>query len=432
MPPQHGKSQLISRYFPSYYLGQYPDDHFLHASYETEFAKGWGAKARDIFETYNPDIFGVTLSKTSSSKGHWEVANHEGSYDAFGMNGAATGKPADAINVDDPHKGRLDASSSVFQEKVYDTYTDVIETRLSKKGIINLTQTRWDVKDLAGRILDNEPSVNFEDVYQDLLNGQKFNDEWVILKFPAIATGKDILGRKAGEALCPDLHPLSQLLATKKRRTAFSWSSLFQCDPIPQEGSMFKYEFFEIIPTLTTKLVDKLRRWDLAGTQKKHSAWTVGAKCGKSADNDFFVLNEVRMQDTPGAVRKKVKSVAIADTYDTKVRIPKDPGQAGIDQVAKYQKALVGFDFDDITEKDLGSKEQRAELLATHGELSKIYIVQDTFGNQEEIDEFIEEHIEFPRGKFKDRVDATSGAFLELFHIEENNNIFPAIEEINL
>lgn len=221
MPPQHGKSQYISRYTPSFYLGQYPDDHFLHASYEADFAKSWGAKARDIFETFNPDIFGVNLSKTSSSKGHWEVQGKEGSYDAFGMNGAATGKPADFINVDDPHKGRLDASSSVFQEKVYDTYTDVIETRLSKKGIINLTQTRWDVKDLSGRILDKEPSVNFEDVYADLLEGKKFNDEWVILKLPAIATENDILGRKQGDALCPDLHPLSQLLATKKEELLF-------------------------------------------------------------------------------------------------------------------------------------------------------------------------------------------------------------------
>jgi len=420
MPPQYGKSQLISRYTPSYYLGQFPDDHFLHGSYETEFAKGWGAKARDIFESYNHDIFGVTLSKTSSSKGHWEVQGKEGSYDAFGMNGAATGKPGDFINIDDPHKGRLDASSPAYQKRAYETYTDVIETRLSKKGVINLTQTRWDVKDLAGRILDKEPSVNFEDVYQDLLAGREFEEEWVILKFPAIAKENDILGRKEGDPLCEDLHPLRQVLATKKRRTAFSWASLFQCEPIPFEGSLFKYDFFEIIPTLTVELENKVRQWDLAGTRKKYSAYTAGEKCGKSYNNDFFVLNEVRIKESPGAVRSKVVSTATTDTYDTKIRIFRDPGQAAIDQMAQYAKRLPGFNFKDVVESELGSKEQRAELLATHGELNKIYIVEDTFGKQEDIDEFIEEHIEFPRGKYKDRVDANSGAFLELFHLDPN------------
>ncbi len=433
MPPQHGKSQFISRYTPSWYLGQYPDDHFLHASYETDFAKTWGAKSRDIFERFNPDIFGVSLSKTSSSKGHWEVENHEGSYDAFGMNGAATGKPADFINIDDPHKGRIDASSPVYQKRAYETYTDVIDTRLSKKGIINLTQTRWDVKDLAGRILKKEPSVKFEEVYQDLLEGKKFTDEWVILKFPAIAEENDILGRKPGDALCPDLHPKSQLTATKKRRTAFSWSALYMCNPIPVEGSLFKYEFFKNISTLTKELADKLRWWDLAGTRKKHSAYTAGEKCARDIDDNFFVLNEVRIQESPGAVRTKVKNVAMADKVETKIRIPRDPGQAAIDQVQHYYDELVGYSFKDIVEKEFGSKEQRAELLATHGELHGIYIVEDTFGNQEEIDEFVDEFIEFPNGRYKDRVDATSGAFIELFHPqEENNNIFPAIEEINL
>ena len=432
MPPQHGKSQLISRYFPPYYLGHFPDDHFLHASYEADFAKGWGGKARDIFENYNLSIFGVKLSKTSSSKGHWEVENHEGSYDAFGMNGAGTGKPGDAINIDDPHKNRLEASSVAFQKRAYETYTDVIETRLSKKGIINLTQTRWDIKDLAGRILDKEPSVNFEDVYHDLLEGESFKDEWVILRFPALAEEKDILGRKEGDALCPDLHPKSKLLATKKRRTVHSWSSLYQCHPIPLEGNKFKYEFFEIIPNLSVELDDSLRWWDLAGTRKKHSAFTAGEKCGKSIENDFFVLNEVHIQESPGAVRKKVKAVAIKDGVGTKVRIPRDPGQAAIDQVNHYYNELVGFNFKDIIEKELGSKEQRAELLATHGELHKIYIVQDTFGNPEDIDEFIDEFVEFPTGKYKDRVDACSGAFHELFHPDKDEGFVPAIEEIDL
>ena len=49
MPPRHGKSELISRFFPAWYLGNYPDRRIILASYEANFASSWGEKARDAF-----------------------------------------------------------------------------------------------------------------------------------------------------------------------------------------------------------------------------------------------------------------------------------------------------------------------------------------------------------------------------------------------
>ncbi len=48
MPPQHGKSQLTSINFPVWYLGTHPEDRFLHASYEAEFAKKWFVDQQEI------------------------------------------------------------------------------------------------------------------------------------------------------------------------------------------------------------------------------------------------------------------------------------------------------------------------------------------------------------------------------------------------
>jgi hypothetical protein len=42
MPPQHGKSELSSRYLPAWYLGKYPDRRVILTSYEADFAAGWG------------------------------------------------------------------------------------------------------------------------------------------------------------------------------------------------------------------------------------------------------------------------------------------------------------------------------------------------------------------------------------------------------
>ena len=38
MPPQHGKSELISKYLPAWYLGTHPDRRVILCGYEADFA----------------------------------------------------------------------------------------------------------------------------------------------------------------------------------------------------------------------------------------------------------------------------------------------------------------------------------------------------------------------------------------------------------
>src|SRR5690349_15770188 len=44
MPPQHGKSELCSKYLPAWYLGTHPDRRVILTSYEADFAASWGRK----------------------------------------------------------------------------------------------------------------------------------------------------------------------------------------------------------------------------------------------------------------------------------------------------------------------------------------------------------------------------------------------------
>ena len=52
LPPRHGKSELISKYFPAWYLGMYPDNRVILTSYEADFAAQWGRRARDLLEEW--------------------------------------------------------------------------------------------------------------------------------------------------------------------------------------------------------------------------------------------------------------------------------------------------------------------------------------------------------------------------------------------
>src|SRR5262245_18608861 len=48
MPPQHGKSELCSKYLPAWYLGMYPDRRVMLAAYEADFAPHAGRQARGV------------------------------------------------------------------------------------------------------------------------------------------------------------------------------------------------------------------------------------------------------------------------------------------------------------------------------------------------------------------------------------------------
>src|SRR5438128_2467192 len=56
-PPRHGKSELISRYLPGWYLGKYPGKRVILAGYAAGFARSWGRKARSLCIEEGPSWF---------------------------------------------------------------------------------------------------------------------------------------------------------------------------------------------------------------------------------------------------------------------------------------------------------------------------------------------------------------------------------------
>jgi hypothetical protein len=70
-PPRHGKSELCSHYFPSWYLGAFPDERVVLCSYEADFASLWGRKARNTLERWGKQIFGVEVNRRSSAPTSW-------------------------------------------------------------------------------------------------------------------------------------------------------------------------------------------------------------------------------------------------------------------------------------------------------------------------------------------------------------------------
>jgi len=153
MPPRHGKSQLVSRFFPAWYIGTHPHNRIILASYEADFAAGWGRKARDLLEEHGPSLFGLKVSPDSSAASRWDLFNFDGGMNTAGVRGPITGKGGSVLIIDDPVKNDQEAMSPTYRESTWDWYRATFSTRVQNDGAIVLVMTRWHEDDLAGRLL---------------------------------------------------------------------------------------------------------------------------------------------------------------------------------------------------------------------------------------------------------------------------------------
>src|SRR5438477_11069078 len=73
MPPRHGKSETVSAWTPVWFLNAFPSRRVILASYEADFAAGWGRKARNLIEEHRDALF-VRLSEDSTAANRWDTA----------------------------------------------------------------------------------------------------------------------------------------------------------------------------------------------------------------------------------------------------------------------------------------------------------------------------------------------------------------------
>lgn len=255
MPPRHGKSELISKFTPAWFLTKYPDREVVVTSYSSEFAERFGAAARQVVMDH-PE-FGIRLDPTTQSKSHWKIDHHRGRMGTAGAGGAITGTGAHLMIIDDPFKDNEDADSQFNRDKVWDWYQSVVLSRLEKPihdtGCPTVThadlwdtkhcasqcpargkkppfmivvQTRWHEDDLAGRLIESEP------------------EKWFQFNLAAIAQENDPLGRPVGAPLWPEKYNLEYLADLKTSLSARWWSAMYQQSPVIEGGGIFRGESF--------------------------------------------------------------------------------------------------------------------------------------------------------------------------------------------
>ena len=235
IPPRHGKSQLVSIFFPAWFLGRNPNKKVMMVSHTTDLAVDFGRKVRNLIsiDAYKAIFPTVALASDSKSAGRWNT-NVGGEYYACGVGSALAGRGADLLLVDDPHSEQdvINGNFSVF-EKAYEWYTFGARTRLMPGGRVAIIQTRWHMDDLTGRVV------------RDMAQNERA-DEFEVIEFPAILDTTDKqTGASVQKPLWPEFFDLEALLRTKASMPVFQWNAQYQQEPTAEEAALIKREWWQ-------------------------------------------------------------------------------------------------------------------------------------------------------------------------------------------
>lgn len=393
MPPRHGKSELASLRFAPWFLGKNPTKNIVQATYSAEFAEEHGKKSRaivssPIFEA----IFGINLATDSKAVSRWQT-DKGGSYYAVGVGGSLTGRGANILLIDDPHKNRQEAESSVMRQNVWDWFASTAYTRLEDNGAVIVIMTRWHEDDLAGRLLKSE-------------------EHWEYLSLPAIAE-IDEPYRKMGEALWPEKYDLADLENIRKAIGSREWISLYQQRPSAAEGEIFKREWWQYFK----RNFDKDYREDdfLPKFDWVYQSWDTAFK--KDSENDFSVC-------TTWGVAKT--GYYLLDVWKRRVEFPElkravmalatefNPNQIFVEDKASGQSLIQEIKRDTslpikpiTVDRD---KVARAYAVTPIIEAGKVYLCENTVW----LREYIDSCAAFPNGVHDDEVDSTTQALSQM------------------
>lgn len=305
-PPRHGKSQLFSICFPAWCFGRTSDLRMISCSYSFDLASRLNGKLQQLMvsERYRA-IFPRTILGGKygvKNKKSFDVAGGDGEtikggYLCAGVKGGITGEGANISIIDDVVKDFASIASASEREKVYEWYCSTFLTRALPENGQLLGMTRWHEDDLAGRLLKRQEEMK--------KNKEKIENEWKVIRFPAIAEKKECF-REKGEPLHPERFPLSVLKDIKKDVGSYVWSALYQQRPTPMGGLWVKGSWFGRYDTLPEKWVRKAIFCDLAFTSKESADYTVLQCVGLSEDRNLYIIDQERGQWDASDVSSKI------------------------------------------------------------------------------------------------------------------------------
>jgi predicted phage terminase large subunit-like protein len=401
IPFRHGKSDIVSRRLPVWFLGRNPDSEVILACYSDQLASDLSRKARECFRHTAQRMFGVGLSMDSSAVNHWEVAGKRGNMTATGLGGSIVGRGAHLLIVDDYIKKREEAESELLRNKQWNSFNDDLRTRLAPVHIVIICATRWHEDDIVGRAL-NKCDPGHKDYDPD---APVFEE----LRFP-------MQDEETGEWLFPQRFPHSWYRQQKSNLGTYGWNSLAQQNPQPREGNLLRADRVVVLgeEEFKKRTVDARwsRGWDLASSKKElvkpDPDYTVGTKASYHK-GCVYVADVKRTQHRAVKRDNLIKACALADGSNVPVYVECVAGYT--DTYDRMEDMLAGKS---VVRKytPVVDKVARATNYEAFFELGQVFVLEADWN-----EDWIKEFNAFPKGKHDDQVDSLVVALNEQIQV---------------
>lgn len=413
LPPQEGKSSRVTKIGTLWALAQDPERRIAIVSYSQPLAEGFGRDVRNWITTNNGDEgtfdVGLRIAKDYGSAKRWQLDGHRGGVVCVGLGGGLTGKPAEALVIDDPFADKEQADSAYYRERVWSWWQAVGSTRLARNSPVIVILTRWHEDDLAGRLVAAE-------------DGHR----WRVVNIPALADHDpakgetDPLGREPG-----------QWLESARGRTAADWeairiqagsrvfNALYQGRPSPDSGNVWQRHWWRRYQTplwsqhpdrpdayLVDECDELVMSWDMAFKDTKSSDYVVGqvwARRGASV----YLLDQVHKRlsftDTVTAFK------AMAGRWPQATRKMVEDKANGTAIIDTLKSSIPGI----VPVTPTESKYARANAVAPLIEAGNVHLPAAAIALFDP-EELVDEAAGFPNAAHDDQVDATSQALAQL------------------
>lgn len=374
MPPRHGKSELASRRYPAFCLGNHPTRQIIAASASESFATDVGRDVRNIIKdpSYGRLFPHVALAEDSQASGRWHT-KQGGVFYAVGVGSQVLGKGADEFIIDDPFGSMADAQSEVERKRVKDWFQGSVYNRLQPNGAIIVINHRMHEDDLSGYLLEQQN------------NG---GDRWEVIQLPAIDS--------SGAALWPDAYPIEALHRIQANSLPRYWSALYQQDPQPDEGTFFRADWFKRHEELPS--VNVFVTCDFAVTNEGGD-WTEFAVWGIGSDSTIYAMDWWRGQTDAGVWIERLLDLVQKHkpfTVFAEGGVIRRAIEGILAKRMNERKAFASIEWINSV-KDKPTRARAFQALAANGKVS--------FPKSPWANDVLDQLVRFPAGKHDDAVD---------------------------
>ena len=388
MPPRHTKSEFASYLLPAWMIGKNPKLKIIQATHTADLAIDFGRKTKNLVDEQNyRDLFDTRLQEDSQAAGKWKT-EQGGEYFAAGVGGAITGRGADLLIIDDPHKEQDVRADGKAFEKAMNWYTAGPRQRLQPGGAIVIVMTRWSTKDLTGQLLKSQ--------------SEEGSDQWEVVELPALLPD--------GKPVWPEYWTAEELLKTKSSIPVSNWLSQYMQQPTAEEGAIIKRDWWQDweqkYPPRLNYIVMSLDTAFTKSTTADYSAVTMwGVFNTEELGENVILLNAFKGRYDFPELRRIAYEEYIDWKPDMVIIEAKASGLPLTHELRQMDIPVINF-----TPSKGNDKHTRVNAVAPLFESGKIWAPMHEHFAQE----VVEECASFPFGEHDDYVDSTTQALMRI------------------